>query len=152
MKFRSKIDLWYHFVHVLLAALVLWLVIIFSSEGNVAAGVVALALFACEIYISLILGSVYYALEENALLVRRGPGRKLRIAYEDINSAEETRQVRLFSALSADALEVKYNTDGIEKAVVISPEKKREFLEKMEMKMGRVIDKDKGVTPSESDR
>ena len=142
MKFKSKVDLWYHIVHVLTAALVLWLVIIFASNGNMAVGVLALALFLCEIYISLLLGSAYYTLEEAGLLIKSGPGRKLRVAYADIQSVAETRKVLPFSVLSRDAVEVRYysggsrNLDGIEKVIVISPEKKREFLERLEEKMG----------------
>ncbi|MCL2352476.1 MAG: PH domain-containing protein [Firmicutes bacterium] len=136
MKFRSKVALWYHVVHVLLAAAVLALVLDFASNGSAAAGAAALVLFLFEIYISLLLGSSYYVLEENGLLVRHGPFVKFRVDYGDIASAEETRRLRPFLVLSADALEIRRKSGGDGKAVVIAPERKREFLEKLDEKRG----------------
>ncbi|MCL2462834.1 MAG: PH domain-containing protein, partial [Defluviitaleaceae bacterium] len=115
---------------------VLWLIIMFSSSGNPALGVAALVLFLFEIYISLVLGSTYYVLENGGIKIRRGPGRTLRIAYGNIVSATQKQAVQVLSALSSDAIEIRYTRNGGERSVLVSPEKKKEFFDKLEEMTG----------------
>lgn len=130
MKYKSKIDWWFHLVILLcLSACVLTIVlsIKYPNVTSIIVGVLiclSVALLAFPIYFNTI-----YTLEEAALHIRCGLCMNKRIAYKDIKTMLETRDPSASAGLSLDRISIIYSKiNGNTDEVLISPRNKQEFI------------------------
>lgn len=75
---------------------------------------------------------IRYAFYSSHLLVSCGIYGKDRIAYASICQVKETKNPLSSAAMSLDRLQIDYLENGVHKTVLISPVRKKEFMEKLE--------------------
>jgi hypothetical protein len=131
MKFKSKIDWWMHIALAFMPVANIWMIVSFIQRGGSVDAIVAIIFLLTNVF--LVLPSwfnTYYVLGEKELLVKCGfLGKK--IAYGSIKSVRETRNPLSSFALSIDRIEIKY---GIVDMILISPENKQEFIQRLEQR------------------
>ena len=131
IKYRSKVDWW--------LGILLWGSVIFMiylaveplfSGSNLELSTVFIA--AATLLIILPLFSVKYVFYSTHLLVSCGIYGKERIEYSTIRHFKETKNPISSAALSLDRLQIDYIENGYRQTVLISPVRKKEFMEKLE--------------------
>ena len=132
MKFKSKIDWWAHVAFASLPITTILCIVLLGAteESKIISLVTAIfCLLLCIFIIPLWLGT-YYVLGENELIVKCG-FLKSRIAYDSIKNVKETRNPLASMALSLDRIEIIYGVGGY---ILISPQNKQEFLQRLQQK------------------
>jgi membrane protein YdbS with pleckstrin-like domain len=133
MKFKSKIDWWFHLVVWVLFAVTVWTLVIAIQAGNVFTIVIVGVIFVVvdAVFLLPIYLNTYYKLEDESLYIRCGFMRT-RVPYGNIESVLETRNPLSSMALSLDRIWVGYK--GGE--VLISPRDKQEFIRLLKGRVG----------------
>jgi len=136
IKFKSKIDWWFHLlVFVLFFLPIFKLAYVFLVLPQNDNNFFYLILGGSFLLVSLIFilpmyFFTYYVLDDKQLKVRSGLCCNKKIPYEKITDVSETRDPWSSPALSLDRIEIQYSTGlGV---VLISPENKQEFLRELE--------------------
>lgn len=139
MRYKSKIDWWFHLTVLFVLAMTALPFVIGFQRGFVPAilvsgGILLLAdlllIFPCYLF-------TFYALEETALQIRCGFFMSERIAYEEITAMSETRDPLASAGLSLDRISIKH-TKG---EVLISPANKQGFMRDLAQRCSRLSDK-----------
>lgn len=128
MKFKSKIDLWFHLVVVLFTILTLWLLYSYITNKR---GLIALILFITLLILSILPMYLftYYTFENSFLHIRCGLMINIKINYKNIVSVKDSKSLISSPALSMDRIEIKYYENSYPNFLVISPERKQEFID-----------------------
>ena len=133
MKFKSKIDWWFHLV-VAVFILVPILSFSFSSYTLILLIGIVFVVF-CVLVILPMYFFTYYILDETTLLIRGGLYYK-RISYKYIERITESRYPwASCAALSYDRIEILY-TKGLG-VVYISPKEKQEFIKQLNQRIAQ---------------
>ena len=134
MKFKSKIDLWLHLVVILFTILTLWL--LYSYVTNKVSIVMLILFIAVLILIILPMYLfTYYVFEDLYLRIRCGLMVNIKIYYKDIVSLKESKNLISSPALSMDRIEIKYYKNFHSDFIIISPERKQEFIDELNKKI-----------------
>ncbi|EHI97378.1 protein of unknown function DUF1200 [Clostridium sp. DL-VIII] len=134
MKFKSKIDLWFHLVVILFIILTLWL---FYSYVTNKISIIMLILF-IAVLILIILPMylfTYYVFEDSCIHIRCGLMVNIKIDYKDIVSLKKSKSLISSPALSMDRIEIKYYRNFQSDFIIISPERKQEFIDELNKKI-----------------
>jgi len=136
MKFKSKIDWWFHLIVFILFFVPLFklvfVFIFFSQDDNF---IFYIILGGSLILVSLVFilpmyFFTFYILDDKQLKVRSGLCCNKNIPYENITKVFETREPWSSPSLSLDRIEIQYSTGlGV---VLISPINKQEFLRELD--------------------
>ena len=129
MKFKTKIDWWFHLVFVILLVLPIFkliYVLFFSSHDNL---VFYLILGGSFIIVGLVLVlpiyiNTNYTLEDDVLHIRSGFCINRRIPYKDITMIYETRDPSASAGLSLDRISINCSKGEY----LISPKEKQKFI------------------------
>jgi uncharacterized membrane protein YdbT with pleckstrin-like domain len=78
-------------------------------------------------FVALLVFPTKYTLAGDAVAIRSGLFR-WRVPYAEIRAVSPTRNPLSSPALSLDRLEIRYASGGSEKTIMISPERRQEFL------------------------
>ena len=132
MKFKSKIDWWFHLVGILTFLMGLWVLGISISDGSLAGRIIGVFLLLTDLLLILpIWINTNYTLEQKSLVVKCGLGRPLEIPYEKITAVEESISAIASSALSRDRLAVNFLKDRSPESIFVSPNDKAEFAKQL---------------------
>ena len=130
MKFKAKVDLWFHAVCVVMLAFTIFTVfLIFFGKYiilNIILSVFCLALSGLLLIPMWLNTSYFFA--ETSLIIKSGLITR-KIPYKNINSIKESKSAMASSALSMDRIEIAYNKFDI---IVIAPKNKHEFIKQLE--------------------
>jgi hypothetical protein len=121
MRYGSKVDLWLAVVLVVASVLPAGLGIYLHQLSLIAITAILLAI------LRLIVVPISYEIESDRLVIRHGV-MKMSVLYSGILSMRPTRSALSSPALSLDRIEIRYAPSGI---ILISPEDRRAFLERM---------------------
>ena len=141
MKFKSKIDWWFHltvfFIVALGCAMPIALGMMLNSLSSLFTGIIISAFtlgFVFPMYLN-----TYYTLEDEALLIRCGFCVNKRIPYKEVTSIFETRDPSASVGLSLDRISINYNILGrkyfSKGEVLISPKNKQEFIRLLQQRI-----------------
>lgn len=128
MKFKSRIDWWFHLIVVLFTIMTLWLLYSYITNKI---GIAVLILF-ISLLILLILPIyrfTYYAFEDSYLNIKGGLIVNIKINYKDIISVKESNEIISSPALSMDRLKIEYYENSCRNFIFISPDRKQEFMD-----------------------
>ena len=78
--------------------------------------------------------SIKYVLHEDHLFVSCGFYMKARIPYNTICGMKETHNPLSSVAMSVDRIQIDYIENGVHRMMLVSPVRKKEFMEKIEEK------------------
>lgn len=132
MKFKSKIDWWFHLTVLFVLFMSIWPLIPAIKDNVTAAIVVSAILLIVDAFLVLpIYFFTYYTLEDTALHVRCGLCMNKRIAYSDINGIHETKDPSASVGLSLDRISIHYSNGEI----LISPKNKQEFISMLKQRI-----------------
>ncbi|MCC9296738.1 PH domain-containing protein [Clostridium sp. WLY-B-L2] len=138
MKFNSKIGWWFHITVVLFTIITLWLfyLYIINKIGSLAfiLFISLLILFILPRYFL-----TYYVFEDSYLYIRSGLILNIKINYGDIISFKESNNIISSPALSMDRLEIKYYKNSFCDSILISPDKKQEFIDVLSKRIASQI-------------
>ena len=130
MKFKAKVDLWFHAVCVLMLAFTIFTVfLVFFGKYlllNIIISVFCLALSGLLLVPMWL--NTSYTFAETSLIIKSGLVTR-NIPYKNIHSIKESKSAIASSALSIDRIEIAYNKFDI---VVIAPKNKQEFMIQLE--------------------
>ncbi len=131
--YRSKVDWW---LGLLLGGVILYFayLVIESIVKNREIQWLMLGTFLVTLVILIPLFQIKYIFYSTHLLVSCGMYGKERIEYKTIRSMKETKNPLSSAALSLDRIQIDYEKNGIRQMVLISPVRKKEFLERLEEK------------------
>ena len=136
MKFKSKIDWWFHLIVFILFFVPLFklvLVFIFFSQDDNFIFYIILGgslILVSLVFILPMYFFTFYILDDKQLKVRSGLCCNKNIPYENITKVFETREPWSSPSLSLDRIEIQYSTGlGV---VLISPINKQEFLRELD--------------------
>lgn len=138
MKYKSKIDWWYHVGVVLMAGMVLYMLVgaIYKGDAFILGVILIGGLFFLFFLPSYL--NTSYTFEEDALFIQRGLFFKRRIPYEAIQSYRKGNTPCDSAALSKDQIIITYrDKNKLVKRIVVSPKKQFDFLANMKMKKGK---------------
>ena len=124
-RFKSKIDWWLYLLLIFLPFQSVGVLIYLYAQGDPNAWADWIGVFIVAGIYGGLLFSLYYELEEDALLIRFGMVRS-RVAYKDITLVEPTRSLISSPALSLDRIQIHSKTDL---GTIISPKDKSLFIE-----------------------
>jgi hypothetical protein len=128
--FRSKIDMLILVpVILVLAGVGVYMIVNGILIGEIAIGLVGLFIFYTYVYTS------YVVTDDNKLKIRSGFLYNQEIYIKSIKKVRPTKNHRASPALSSDRLEISYNRYG---RVVVSPNKKTEFLRELKVVNPRI--------------
>lgn len=129
--YRSKVDWW---LGILLGGCAIWM-IYFAIEPIVRTGEVEwFIMISAIITVGIIapLFAIKYVMYSGHLLVSCSIYGKMRVRYEDIVGVKATHNPISSAALSINRLQIDYVEDGIHRMVLISPVRRKIFLEELE--------------------
>ena len=136
MKFKSKIDWWIHLIFATLPLTTVWLAVsYFMWYRSWIVGSCALLFILIDIFLFPIWTSTYYVLDENELIISCGFLRKIKIPYKSIGTVNETRCPLASYAMSLDRIEIKFTIGKLTDMILISPQNKREFMQRLNEKI-----------------
>ena len=133
MKFKSKIDWWFHLTVVfslLGTMLPIVLGIVYGITSALIVGIVVM-LIVEGVLVLPIYFNTYYILEESALHIRLGLCMNKRISYNNIKNMYETKNPLASAGMSLDRIFIQYS----EGEVLISPKNKQEFIKQLNERM-----------------
>jgi len=132
MKYKSKIDWWFHIIAAVFILTNIWSLIMFFSNGGIervdrfSFGVTAFLFLLCNAFIIPLWLNTYYVIKDDELYIKCGYMKPKTIPYNTIKSINESRSPLASAGLSLDRIEIKYNKHDI---ILISPVNKQEFIE-----------------------
>lgn len=130
MSYRTKVDWWLGLLLLGSVAMCLYFPIVeFLREGKTDWLMIGTALIV--LFIIGPMFSIRYVLYPKHLLVSCSIYGSERIPYESIINVKETHNPLSSAALSLDRIRIDYVIKGMQKTVLISPIRKKEFLEKL---------------------
>ena len=138
MIYRSKVDVWLAIILLGSIGLMIW----FAVEPIVRTGKVewySMIMMVIMLAIILPLFDIKYILYSRHLLISMSFYGKVRIAYKDIVGVKATMNPISSAALSLKRLQIDYVENGIQRMILISPVRKKEFLEIMGEKCGKEL-------------
>lgn len=132
MRYRSKIDWWFYLIVAFFTFEVirLWM---FYFEYHNAVFIITGILLACINFLFIIplMFDTSYTFEDGSLRIKCWICTNMRIKYSDIISIRETKNPLSSAALSIDRIEIRFFSGESTNCILISPVKKKEFLEKL---------------------
>lgn len=129
MKFKSKIDWWFHPIAIIMIVLMIWLCIYGLLERDLLVGIIGIVFITINALLIIpIWVNTYYLLDEFHLCIKCGLGKPLQISYKEIIGVKETRSFLSSPALSLDRLEIRFFRNKKSDSVYISPQRKNEFI------------------------
>ena len=131
LAFNSKIDMWLLTLLLTGVAACLWGVARIWDADSALLWPIAIVLAIGVALPIWILASLRYYLSDRTLRVRCGPFKWL-IKIDEIESVTPTNETKSSPAMSLDRLKIEY---GEGRAVMISPEPRKEFLRQLEHRM-----------------
>ena len=133
VRFRSKVDLWYHgfaWCFAIITAWQFWACIVDYTFGGMVTAVLFLAVFL--LFVLPVYMNTYYIFEREGLHIQSGLFINLVIPYADITACRATRNPAWFTpALSLDRFSVEYKTSRGKRMILLSPEDKKLFLSQL---------------------
>ena len=129
--YRSKVDWWLGLILIGSAGLMIWIVLepIIRGEG-IDWGITMVAILTLLIILPLFF--MKYILYSDHLYISCGIYGKVRIPYEMIQNIKETHNPLSSMAMSLDRIQIDYLENGVHRMMLISPARKKEFIEKIE--------------------
>ncbi len=125
MKFKSKIDWWFHLTVVFVVIMSVFPLYFYAKDKVTTALIVSVIMIIADVLLILpIYFSTNYTLHDTFLHVRCGLI-NIKIAYNDINSISETEDSSASFGLSLDRISIVYKNKS---EVIISPKDKQEFI------------------------
>lgn len=134
MKYKSKIDWWFHLC-VVIFAIFTGYVIYAGTNGNPTM-LLAAIMFGLMFFLFLLPTYLmtYYVMGDNALTVRSGLFSKKVIPYNMIVSCQPGSVTGDSAALSRDRLVITYFKNSKKKNVIVSPKDKFDFVTELKLK------------------
>ena len=134
--YRTAVDLWLGILlggcEVLMLGLFLWPLI---TEGKFEWLMIILFIVISILLVPLF--GIKYILYSEHLLITMGWYVQVRVKYEDITKVEKTMNPLSSAAMSLRRVEIRYMENGVHKFVLISPVKRKEFMEEVEKRRNR---------------
>lgn len=139
MKYHSKIGI----IWILSIVLMIWLHFPLVEHGfsNTANIIALLVLIPCDLLILDLTFRTYYVLEKDYLFIRCGIMTHLKIPYQDIRTLKETHNPLASSGLSLDRIDLVFkaqNGGNGEDEILISPVRKKEFIQQLLLKANHI--------------
>ncbi|MCL1873667.1 MAG: PH domain-containing protein [Clostridiales bacterium] len=134
MKFKSKIDWWFHMlvlICLLASAFPIVLGIIYSIISSLIIGAAVMIALGGVIVLPIYFNT-YYTLEDTKLHIRSGLCINKRIPYQYIEGIKETRDPAASAGLSLDRIEIRYSSQNM---ILVSPKDKQEFIRQLNQRM-----------------
>lgn len=136
MRFRSKIDWWFHLVVWASLAASVWGLVVGVQANVISTIVIGVVMLLIEVFLVLpIYFTTFYSLDDSALHIRCGLCMNKQIAYNDITFIYETRDPSASVGLSLDRISVNYSRGE----VLISPKEKQEFIRLLTQRTARNV-------------
>lgn len=136
--YRSVVDWW---LGLMLGGTIVWMfyltILPIVRTGKVEWMITICTIVTCGILIPLF--RIRYVLYSEHILISCSIYGKVRICYKDIVSIKATRNPISSAALSLKRLQIDYVEDGVHRTVLISPVRKKEFLEYLEQRRQREV-------------
>lgn len=133
--YRTAIDWWLGLVLVACEVLFLYLVIEPIIKGGTIEWSMVLLAIGMSIMILPLFG-IKYVLYSEHLLISMSLYGKLRIRYADIVAVKKTNNPLSSAAMSLRRIQIDYVENGVHRMVLISPVKRKTFIEEIEQKRG----------------
>lgn len=134
--YRSKVDWWLGLILVGSVGGMIWDALEPIVKGRGVDWTITIGM-AITLLIILPLFSIKYVLHEDHLFVSCGFYMKARIPYNTICGMKETRNPLSSMAMSLDRIQIDYVENGVHRMILISPMRKKEFMEKVEGYMSK---------------
>lgn len=129
--YRSKVDWWLGLLLGGSVILTLYVTIEPIIRGKGVQGVTIIAAVIVLVTVLPLFG-IKYVFYSSHLLVSCGIYGKERVEYGKIRQLKETKNPLSSAAMSLDRLQIDYLENGVHKTVLISPVRKKEFMERLE--------------------
>ena len=129
--YRSKVDLWLGLLLGGSVGYMVYLTLVPIVKGEGVEWVITISTIFVLLLI-LPLFSIKYVLYSEHLYISCGIYGKIRIPYETISNMKSTHNPLSSAALSLDRIQIDYTENGYHQMVLISPVRKKEFMEKIE--------------------
>lgn len=128
MKYKSKIDLWFHALVLCFAFFTIYF-IYKTLEGDGAYALISLIFFfALVLFILPVYFNTCYLFGDDALIIKSGIFSKKTISYSAIVSCREGTEHTQSAALSRQRLVITYVVPSGRKSILVSPVNKFDFL------------------------
>lgn len=129
--YRSKVDWWLGLILIGSMGVTIWVALepIVQGEG-IDWGITMVAILTLLIVLPLFF--MKYVLYSDHLYISCGIYGKVRIPYEMIQNIKETHNPLSSMAMSLDRIQIDYLENGVHRMMLISPVRKKEFIEKIE--------------------
>ena len=131
--YRSKVDWWLGLILVGSVGVMLWAALEPIVKGRGVDWTITIGMV-ITLLIVLPLFSIKYVLHEDHLFVSCGFYMKARIPYNTICGMKETHNPLSSVAMSVDRIQIDYIENGVHRMMLVSPVRKKEFMEKIEEK------------------
>lgn len=129
--YRSKVDWWLGLILLVSVGAMIWATLEPIVNGRGVDWVITISMV-LTLVIVLPLFFIKYVLYPDHLFVSCGFYIKARISYESICRMKETRNPLSSAAMSVDRIQIDYVENGVHRMVLISPVRKKEFMEQVE--------------------
>ena len=129
--YRSKVDWWLGLILLVSVGAMIWATLEPIVKGRGIDWTITISMV-ITLVIVLQLFFIKYVLYPDHLFVSCGFYIKARISYGSICGMKETRNPLSSAAMSIDRIQIDYTENGIHRMVLISPVRKKEFMEQVE--------------------
>lgn len=131
ISYRSKVDWWLGLLLGGSVILTIYIALLPILQGE-GIQTISMASAVLVLVIVLPLFGIRYVFYSSHLRVSCGVYGKARISYASIRQVKETKNPLSSAAMSLDRLQIDYLENGVHKTVLISPVRKKEFMEKLD--------------------